>query len=154
MTISLRRATMEDVELLVAMRVEMRREKEYCELRITPEEFESNVRRFYRTTMQEGRSISVLAMDGDAAVACGCIVIQWVAPSYGNVTGLRGYISNVYTRAAWRRQGIGRRLLDALREIALEHGCQELHLNATPIGMKLYEEYGFRLLSNEMSMTL
>ena len=152
--IELRLATGNDIATLTELRLEMRRERETTELRVPPEEFRKRTEAFFRETLADGSFVSVLALDGDEAVACSGLSIQRVPPSYSNPSGLRGYVTNMYTRPAWRRRGLATRLLDALAAEARKRHCQALFLNASAAGRPVYERYGFRADDGEMVLEL
>ena len=154
MEFRLKLADVSDVELLTEMRLEMRRERETVPLTIPWEDFRKATEDFFRETLADGSFISVLAMDGKNAAACSGMSLQRVPPSYGNPSGLRGYITNMYTRPAWRRQGLATKLLDALVAEAKRHGCACLYLNASAAGRPVYERYGFVTDDGEMKLEL
>ena len=50
---------------------------------------------------------------------------------------------NVYTKSAYRRQGIARRMCEMLIKDAWEKGVTEISLDATTSGRPLYKSLGF-----------
>jgi ribosomal-protein-alanine N-acetyltransferase len=59
------------------------------------------------------------------------------------------HITTFATRIAWRRQGIGERLLVALLDLALDRGANEATLEVRPSNMpaiRLYEKFGFKVV--------
>ncbi len=59
------------------------------------------------------------------------------------------HITTFATRTAWRRQGIGERLLVALLDLALARGAKEATLEVRPSNIpakRLYEKYGFKVV--------
>lgn len=63
-----------------------------------------------------------------------------------------GYISNLVVRSEYRRQGIGKQLLDAAERCAMDWGCRSigLHCAADNKGaMSMYQACGFRFVANE-----
>ena len=73
-------------------------------------------------------------------------------PTYHNPTGQKAYIMNMYTRPAYRRQGIARRTLDLLVQDARSRGARAISLEATSMGRPLYEAYGFVPMTSEMEL--
>ena len=102
---TLRRAQVEDAELLAEMRIEMRRERESSATSVDADEFFRLSRDFFRTRIAAGDFISYIAWAGDQAAACSGLSIQRHPPTYANPGGRYGYITNMYTRPAWRRRG-------------------------------------------------
>ena len=154
MEIVLKRAGTGDAELLAEMRLEMRRERETAVCHIPDEELYRHNLEFFRTHLADGSFISYIAWEGDRAAACSGLSLQVHPPTYENPTGKHGYITNMYTRPTWRRQGIARMLVDKLVEAAARSGCAQLFLNASPMGRPLYIRYGFEPVDGEMRLAI
>jgi [ribosomal protein S18]-alanine N-acetyltransferase len=83
---------------------------------------------------------------------------HYIVARYGNaIVGFAGiwllvdeaHITTFATRTAWRRQGIGERLLVALIDLALVRGAKEATLEVRPSNIaakRLYEKYGFKVV--------
>ena len=59
------------------------------------------------------------------------------------------HVTTFATRRAWRRQGIGERLLLALLDLAIARGAHEATLEVRPSNAparRLYEKYGFKVV--------
>jgi len=80
-----------------------------------------------------------------------------VARSGNSIVGFAGiwllvdeaHITTFATRTAWRRQGIGERLLVALLDLSLARGAKEATLEVRPSNTpakRLYEKYGFKVV--------
>ncbi len=149
-----RLADASDAEILTELRLEMRRERETVPLGIPPEEFRKATERFFKETLADGSFVSAMAFDGKEAIACSGLSIQRVPPSYGCPSGMRGYVTNMYTRPAWRRKGLAVKLLDILVEQARNRGCTWLYLNASAAGRPVYERYGFLPDDGEMKLCI
>ena len=65
------------------------------------------------------------------------------------LSGKEGLILNVYVDPAYRRQGVARKIMEAIIAWAPGAGIVRLVLHASPDGRSLYESLGF-LASNEM----
>ncbi len=135
-----RKATADDIELLMSLREEM--------LRIVnglPEDHRfsdvmtENSRRYFL----EGDQTTVIALDNGKAAACASISYIDVMPTFSHPTGKRAHLMNVYTNAAYRRQGIAQKLVNMLTAEAAERGVTEIGLDATDSGRPLYEALGF-----------
>jgi ribosomal-protein-alanine N-acetyltransferase len=83
---------------------------------------------------------------------------HYIVARHGNaIVGFAGiwllvdeaHITTFATRTAWRRQGIGERLLVALLDLALARGAKEATLEVRPSNIpakRLYEKYGFKVV--------
>jgi GNAT superfamily N-acetyltransferase len=85
------------------------------------------------------------------AVGSGGVVIDQHPPGPGNLSGRVGYIMNLVTDPRYRRQGVARRVMQAMIDWLADQGIQVMALHATEVGRPLYEELGFTD-SNEMRL--
>lgn len=95
---------------------------------------------FFRAAEQT----TLLAMDGDIAIACATLCYKYCIPTLGHPTGMRAHLMNVYTAEGYRRQGIASRLIRELHDIARMRGVTEVTLDATDEGRPLYTALGYR----------
>lgn len=93
---------------------------------------------------READQTTLLAMDGDIAIACATLCYKTCIPTLGHPTGRRAHLMNVYTAAGYRRQGIARRLVETLHAEAKQRGVTEITLDATEEGRRLYSALGYR----------
>ena len=150
----IRRAGIDDVAALVTLRLEMRRERETAKLEIPESEFSALLTGYFSEAVTHGTFVSFIAWDGETAAACSGLSVVALPPSYGDLTGKKGYITNMYTRTEYRGQGLARKLLDELKRYAVEVGCSSLELNASAAGYPVYKKYGFSDVANEMKLEL
>jgi GNAT superfamily N-acetyltransferase len=94
-----------------------------------------------------------LACDGDgyAVAGGGLIVHEWMAHPL-NADPRRAYIANVYTSPDYRRNGIARRIMQAILDWCRAEGFKGVSLHASPFGRPLYESLGFEP-TNEMRLS-
>ena len=154
MGFTFRRAAADDAELLARMRLEMRKERETSACALSEAEFLRCNVEFFREHLAAGDFISFLAFDGGEAAACSGLSLQVHPPTYENPSGKSGYVTNMFTRPAWRHRGLAKQLVDRLAEAARAAGCAKLYLNASQMGRPLYEKYGFKSVDGEMSFDL
>lgn len=153
-SLTIRQATVEDIGLLTLMRLEMRRERETSPLGIPETEFEESVREFFTRTIADGSFISFIAFCENEAAACSGLSVQPLPPSYSEPHGLRGYVTNMYTRKKWRGNGLATMLLDQIVAYCKSIGCDSIGLNASSAGRPVYLKYGFEEISGEMKLKL
>ncbi|HEU5440218.1 MAG TPA: GNAT family N-acetyltransferase [Ktedonobacterales bacterium] len=146
MAITYRRATVDDIPGLARLRWEMEVEhkKQQAALEAYAAVFETSV----RGPLTAGTQVSWLAeADGDEGEAqpVACVTLIWwdMPPNFENAHRRRGFVSSVYTRPEYRRQGISRQLMQMLIAWAREHGLLRLILRASDMGRPLYSELGF-----------
>lgn len=87
-------------------------------------------------------------------VAIGSLCLFERIPYEENLSGLEGYILNVYTSPMFRKQGIAKNILDEIIKYSLQINIRRLWLNSSENGKKLYDELGFIKKDNEMELFL
>jgi GNAT superfamily N-acetyltransferase len=90
--------------------------------------------------------------EGRTAGGLGLWLMDWPPHMIGG-SARRGNILNVYTEAAFRRQGIARRLMETALEWCRSEGLSVVILHASAEGRVLYESMGFAS-TNEMRISL
>ena len=147
-----KKATAEDLDLLVTTRIEVLRAVNQLSEDTDMKEVEEQTRLYYQKALQDGTHTAVLVFDGDRFAGAGGISYYRVMPTYHNPGGEKAYIMNMYTRPEYRRRGIAYRTLDILVEDARARGISSISLEATAMGRPLYEKYGFTPMNDEMGL--
>ena len=148
--IQFRKATTEDIDLLVRTRIEVLRAANGLADSTDMSEVERQSREYYQEALADETHTALLAFDHDQFVGAGGISYYRVMPTYHNPTGRKGYIMNMYTRPAYRRKGIAFHTLDLLVQDARDKGIAAVSLEATAAGRPMYEKYGFSDMKDEM----
>lgn len=153
-TPTIRRATLDDLDALVHLRVALMREMGAVAAAEEAPLAEA-VRRYLLLELPAGRFLAWVAADGSAApVACGGLVFLQKPPSPQNHSGREAYIMNMYTEPTWRGHGLAASIFGAIVAHARAAGAGLIRLNATESGRPLYERAGFRASGTEMEMHL
>lgn len=148
--VTYRRATVDDLEALVALR------KEFLQgipgnAGVQPSaQFESSLREYFTQGIATGNFVAWLCLDGDTIVGTSGICYYQVAPGFANPTGRVGYIMGMYTQRGYRRRGIAGKLFAAVIEEGRRSGIGKFLLHATDDGRPLYEKFGFHATKTEM----
>ena len=133
-------AANEDIELLMRSRLEMLRVvNDLSDDYVYSDEIVNESRDYFLN----GDHVTVLAIDGNEAIGCASMSFMRIMPTFSHPTGRRAHLMNVYTRNAYRRQGIARRMVEMLIEETWKKGATEISLDATVMGRPLYESLGF-----------
>jgi GNAT superfamily N-acetyltransferase len=91
--------------------------------------------------------------DAGKIVASGALKFtDWLPRPDGQRRGLV-YVHSVYTAPEYRRQGLARRILQAMIADCRENGWPRISLHASEMGRGLYEELGFKP-TNELRLVL
>ena len=152
MTLTYKKATIDDLDLLTKTRIEVLRVANHLEDNIDMSEVEKQSYEYYQKSLQNGSHLAYLIFDEDTFVGAGGISYFQVMPTYHNPTGQKAYIMNMYTKPEYRRKGIALKTLDLLVTDARERGITAISLEATKMGRLLYEKYGFIAMKDEMEL--
>jgi len=151
MAYSIRPATIADIPHIV-----QHRELMFREMGI-PAEFEdmaTAMELWLRHAIPSKTYLGWIAQSEAGAIAAGggLIVIPW-PPGPMTMDPRCGFIFNVYTQAPHRKQGLGRRLMDAMHDYCRAEGIERVVLNASVFGKPLYDSMGY-VVADEPMMRL
>ncbi len=143
MEILIRKADVEDLDLLMEWRMEVLREVfprgEYD----YPEDLEEENREYYRRALPAQEHIACFASVDGETVGCGGLCIYQEMPSPDNPNGLCGYLMNIYCRTPYRRQGVAESVVRWLVEQAKDRHITKIYLETSKAARRLYEQLGF-----------
>lgn len=151
---SIRRATVDDIEALVTLRLMLEREIDYlareelADVRVATQQY------FLEALPSEGMLIWVAEAAGTIVATSGLIFFQ-KPPSAHNLSGKEAYILNMYTLPEWRGRGIASTLLRTMLAFIRQTNARRIWMYATPDGRPVYEKAGFVLKtrgSSEMEL--
>lgn len=87
-------------------------------------------------------------------VAIGSLCLFTRIPYNENLSGLEGYILNIYTASQFRKRGYANQILDTIIEYSHKNKIRRLWLNYSEPAKRLYTEKGFTKKNNEMELFL
>lgn len=143
--VTYRAATLEDLPALAQLRWEMQVDwrDDAATFAAAREPYIATYCAAMREEMRAGRMCAWLAEADGAPVAAVTLMTYLVSPSLEEPRRVRGQVSNVYTRPAYRRLGISRILMGQLLEWARAHDVLRLLLWSSEMGRPLYASLGF-----------
>lgn len=145
-----RKATVEDVDSLIMLRIELFREMR-GEIRLSlKKEFEKSIHSYLSSALVTGEFVAWITTDNDRTIASSGLIICNKPPSDDNLSGKEAYIMNMYTLPMYRKKGISRVLLNKLITSARNEGIKIIRLHATEKGKGVYEKAGFKEDNTEM----
>ena len=86
---------------------------------------------------------------GEVVGGGGLIVIPW-PPGPISLDPRCGFVFNVYVEPGHRKQGLARRLMDAMHAHCRSEGIERVVLNASAFGRPLYEDMGYVVTDEPM----
>jgi ribosomal protein S18 acetylase RimI-like enzyme len=154
----IRRATLQDLEALVELRLALHREVSTnhgnpLEESLVPSLVSAN-RAYLQERLPRDELLSWVAEVDGKLVACSGLIIYHRLPAMHTGSTREAYIVNMYTRPEYRRLGIASALLREILQFASGSGVRRAWLRATPEGWPLYEKFGFQAAPNVMELKL
>ncbi len=146
-----RMATKEDIDLLVALRMDFinihKDDERY-------EELKKNCYTYFSKAYANDSCDVVLAEENGCCIGTGIVFYYDSVPSTFNTTGKNSYITSMYVDQGYRRKGIGTAILERVIECAKKRGVTVIFLSASEMGRPLYEKRGFADSKNGMMLDL
>lgn len=154
MRISVERADLSRLEELMEWRMRVLEEVFPPEAGEDRTAIRRNNEDYYRIHLADGTHTACFAREEDSGciVGCGGICYQQEMPSPDNPGGTNGYLMNIYTLPRYRREGIGRKIVEFLLEDARSRGTEKIYLESSEVAKTLYRELGFTDLKDYMKL--
>jgi GNAT superfamily N-acetyltransferase len=137
--IVIRRADDVDLPVIARLRSEWTREQDGA---FDDPGFDDRLTQWY--ARESPRRLTWLAEADGKPVGMMNMAVFERMPRPGRDPGHWGYLGNAFVLAAYRNQGIGGRLLDALLEYADDHGFARVVLSPSARSVPFYHRAGFR----------
>lgn len=152
MSLYYRKATQEDLPLLLDTRIKILRAANRLDDSADMSSVKKNSQAYYQSSLSDGSHVAYLVFDDACFVGAGGVSFYQVMPTYHNPTGQNAYIMNLYTAPAYRRRGIASQTLRYLINEAYGRGVTRISLDSTAMGRPLYEKMGFVPMPDEMEL--
>jgi GNAT superfamily N-acetyltransferase len=136
----------EDCEQLTELRLAMRKERD---LTFSEDVLRLNTLNFFRINIARGSHISFVCEHNGQIIATAGLTLFEMPPTDKLLNGKVAKLMNMYTVPNYRRNGIATKMLEFVMEYAREHEYYKIMLNTSPMGKKLYENFGFSLIEGE-----
>jgi GNAT superfamily N-acetyltransferase len=148
----LRRATGDDLGVIGRHRRRMFEDMGHSDLAAL-DAMERATRPFLADGLRDGSYQGFLLESGGRVVAGGGVALLPFQPQPRDPGSRRAFIINMFTEPEHRRQGLARRLMEAMLAWCRDEGLATVSLHASEEGRPLYASLGFEP-TNEMRLTL
>ena len=144
---------LEDVEHILHHRLAMFEEMGFRDAGVLGR-VESVSREYFTEALRAGTYLAWMAEDANGQVIGGGGIVIAAWPGFpGEFHAKRAWILNMYTEPGARRQGVAKKLMQAMMEWCRGEGYGSVSLHASAAGRTLYESMGFQQ-TNEMGFRL
>ena len=154
MNVSVRKASLSELDLLMEWRMRVLAEVFSDSERPDWESIRKNNERYYKEHLGDDTHTACFAADEEngTIIGCGGICYQQEMPSPDNLSGTNGYLMNIYTIPELRGAGIGRRIVEFLIGDARTRKTEKIYLESSAEARHMYKEIGFSDMLDYMKL--
>ena len=135
------------------LRIELFQELEEVSKDADCTQLESATKQYYVSHINKDLISWGVFQEGQLA-ATGSLCLFTRIPYNENLSGVEGYILNIYTSKQFRGNGFANQILDNMIEYSYKNNIKRLWLNSSEQGKHLYTKKGFLQKNNEMELFL
>lgn len=142
----IRFATKDDIETMIDIRTKQLHDQENQDhiSKVDIEEYKLYLRDYLNKLFMENRIFQVIISVKNEIVATGALILMDLPPSFSNLSGHVGYITNMYTEPHHRKNGYASLVLKHLKETGDKLKIKRLILGSTISGRSVYKRFGFQ----------
>lgn len=134
-----RKANTDDVGYLVELRKKQLIDEGSC----CDNNIDNELEQYFFDGITNKTLVVWLAVKGESIIGTAGVCFFQYPPTFSNPTGKIAYITNVYTKNEYRKQGVATKLLEYVMKEVKNVGCKFARLHASEQGKRLYENIGF-----------
>lgn len=151
-TVTIRRATIDDVGELLALRLKLFRESGYLRSREPPPELIEATRTYLNKNLPTEHFFSWVALADGHLIGMSGLVFFQKPPTEENLSGLEAYVMNMYTLPEWRKKGVATALMQEIIRYVQTTSAKRIWLHTTQDGQSVYERCGFVFTHGDMEL--
>ena len=148
-----RLAELDDVPALVELR-----KQQLIDEGLPPETTISDIDKeladYFASAIADGSFVSWVMEHGGEIIATSGVCFYMLPPTYSRPDGGVAYITNMYTKDEYRRNGIAAKLLNMVIDEAKRRGYKIARLHTSDYGRSIYEKAGFTDSEGYMALKL
>ncbi len=101
--------------------------------------------KYFQIALNDNSFIGWIAELEGSAIGIGGMVIHKILGNFNFLSGIEGYILNMYTLPTYRGKGICSEILERLINEGKEIGLGKIYLHASNDGINIYRQRGFKV---------
>ena len=134
-----RRATIDDVSNLIEMRKQQLLDEGFPPV----SNINLELQEYFTSGLNDDSFISWLAVINSLIIATSGLCFYQLPPTYSNPSGRVAYVTNMFTRKEYRRQGISSHLLNLIIDEAKSLNYRVIRLHTSANAKSIYNKIGF-----------
>ena len=145
-----RLAIKEDIPLLI----ELRKRQLIDEGQNSDVNMDQELVKFFNNHFADNTLVEWVAEEDGKIVGTAAILLFEFPPAFTNPSGIKGYITNMYTAPEYRGQGLASELLKKVLDEARSRSVKNILLAASDMGKPVYKKVGFEEAGDWMKMNI
>ena len=145
-----RLAIKEDIPLLI----ELRKRQLIDEGQNPDVNMDQELVKFFNNYFADNTLVEWVAEEDGKIVGTAAILFFEFPPAFTNPSGIKGYITNMYTVPEYRGQGLASELLKKVLDEARSRSVKNILLAASDMGKPVYKKVGFEEAGDWMKMNI
>jgi GNAT superfamily N-acetyltransferase len=140
----------EDIPLLI----ELRKRQLIDEGQNPDVNMDQELVKFFNNHFADNTLVEWVAEEDGKIVGTAAILFFEFPPAFTNPSGIKGYITNMYTVPEYRGQGLASELLKKVLDEARSRNVKNILLAASDMGKPVYKKVGFEEAGDWMKMNI
>ena len=140
----------EDIPLLI----ELRKRQLIDEGQNPDVNMDQELVKFFNNHFADNTLVEWVAEEDGKIVGTAAILFFEFPPAFTNHSGIKGYITNMYTAPEYRGQGLASELLKKVLDEARSRSVKNILLAASDMGKPVYKKVGFEEAGDWMKMNI
>jgi len=144
MEIELRKVGIEHLEILVDLRIEFIKDiHPEIDFKLL-EKIQKVTLSYFNDLLNNNSYIGFIGINNNGEIICTAGLLIYFLPPLNNEKNRKiGHMLNFYTKPAYRKKGIGLKLMNYIKDTAVDEKIDRLVLNSTKMGFSMYKKAGF-----------
>jgi GNAT superfamily N-acetyltransferase len=143
MEIEFKKVGIEHLEILVDLRIEFIKDiHPEIDLQLL-EKIQKATLTYFNDLLKNNSYIGFIGKNNDEIICTAGLLIYYLPPLNNENYRKIGHVLNFYTKPAYRKKGIGLKLMNYIKDKAKEEKINRLVLNSTKMGFSIYKKAGF-----------
>jgi len=144
MELELKKVGIEYLEILVDLRIEFIKDiHPEIDLQLL-EKIQKASLTYFNDLLKNNSYIGFIGINNNGEVICTAGLLIYYLPPLNNENYRKiGHVLNFYTKPAYRKKGVGLKLMNYLKNTAADEKINRLVLNSTKMGFPMYKKAGF-----------
>ncbi|WP_461247943.1 GNAT family N-acetyltransferase [Treponema sp. R6D11] len=144
MEIELKKVGIEHLEILVDLRMEFIKDIHPNTALQLLEKIKKSTFTYFNDLFNNNSYIGFIGLNNNGEVICTAGLLIYYLPPLNNENYRKiGHVLNFYTKPAYRRKGIGSKLMNFIKDTATDEKINRIVLNSTKMGFSMYKKAGF-----------